>query len=225
MDITRVIATLKRRWYLALVLVLVTIVGTALGVQRVGPTYHAGATILLLPPTGDDQGASGKAPGNPYLELQGLSPARDILVREMTSKTREVELADVYPTASYGMFADQSVAGPIIQIDVTAPEADATMGALDFMLSKTPQALERLQTDLRTAPSEQITSQTLTQDPGVTVVRKAQVRLGIVVAVVLLAGGVLLIGLIDGLLLSRAQSGAESSTRRRERRQRQTASR
>jgi hypothetical protein len=200
MELSALWGTLRRRWYLLVVSLGLTVAATVLMAGRVGPSYTVEGTMLLFPPAETSNPSAG---GNPYLALGGLEPARDILIRTMSSKTAREELAEVHPGATYELVADAAVSGPIIVIQVSGTSNDEAVDALASVAEMVPQTLAQLQKARGIEASESITVQPLTADPNAELVRTGQIRSGIVTGVGTLVACLLGIGLLDGLLLSR----------------------
>ncbi|MFD7077403.1 hypothetical protein ACFV9G_24555 [Nocardioides sp. NPDC059952] len=206
MELSAVWGALARRWYLVIVTLGLTVVAVVVMMGRVGPSYTAQGTLLLFPPDGTTK-AGEKIEGNPYLSLGGLNPARDILIRAMTSKTARAELEESHPDVSYEMYADMAVSGPIVVVDVTGASEEDTIGALNDLFEAAPGVLVGLQSDLGIKRREYLSIQTLTIDETAEKVTKDQLRAGIVGGAGVLVAGLLGIGLLDGLLLSRGRGG------------------
>lgn len=206
MDLSAVWGALARRWYLVIVSLGLTVIAVVVMMGRVGPSYTAQGTLLLFPPEGTTR-AGERVEGNPYLSLGGLNPARDILIRAMTSKTARANLEESHPDVGYEMYADMAVSGPIIVVEVTGPSDEATIGALNTLFETVPSVLVDLQSDLEIKRREYITIQNLTVDETAEKVTKDQLRAGIVAGAGVLVAGLLGIGLLDGLLLSRSRGG------------------
>jgi hypothetical protein len=212
-------AALIRRWYLVIAAVLCTVAATAFMVNRIGPTYEAQGTVLLFPPTTTvQQGSTTETLGNPYLMLGGLTQARDVVIRTITSKSAREQIAKTHPGVKYTATPDFTTGGPLILVTVSAKTSEQTVDALESVLDTVPQSLEKLQNDLNLEDNALITSRQLTADERPDVVRKGQIRAGILVAALTLAVALLLIGLYDGLIGSR-RSGEQSGGRRARREQ------
>lgn len=202
MELSAVWGALVRRWYLVILALGVTVAAVLMTMARVGPSYTAQGTLLLFPPVGTVRGGE-RVQGNPYLSLDGLDPARDILIRAMTSSTSRQKLETSHPGVGFDMYADTSVSGPIIVVDVTGSSEKDTIDALKALFDTVPRRLASLQSNLGIKRGQYITVQTLTIDRSAQVVTKGQVRAGIVAGGGVLVGSLLCIGLLDGLVLSR----------------------
>lgn len=204
MDLRAFTAALRRRWYLVMVVLLLSAGVTYLAMDRVGPRHELAGSVLLFPPTYVtlEEGES-VAVGNPYLELGGLNTARDILVRTMTAQSTRDAIDDQFPDATYDMVPDVSSAGPIVVISVSADNSLDARAALNEVLDRVPPTLVDLQDDIGIPRRALITSRVLTVDSRPEIARKSQIRSGIVSGAGVLFLGLMLIGVIDGLLAGR----------------------
>lgn len=192
--------SLLRRWYLVVVGLCVVAALAAVTYVKVPPTYEANANVVLLPPkTTVVEG------GNPYLYLGGLSQALDVLTRSIDGDTTREGILGGRKDIDYAVEPDRTTAGPILVIQATGPTVKDTLTVLNAVLDAVPVNLRKLQDDLQVTPTSQITSMTLTVDQKPTVVGKDRLRAVIGVAGIGAAGMALLIGAIDGFLLSRAR--------------------
>ena len=221
MQVQDFLLAIRRRWYLALVALVITVGATVATLALVGPTYEAKGTTLLVPPGATLQQRPGEAvsTGNPYLELSGLGQARDIVVRSMSSQTTFIELCGASgdaayeamrqslcrsrPKVTYTVTPDYESSAPVILMTVEASTPEEAVTALDAVMDRVPVSLRTLQDSLNLRARTDITSTPVTADVVPVVVRKDQIRAGILVGGGLLALGLLAIGLLDSLLLSR----------------------
>lgn len=191
-------ASLVRRWYLVLVGLLIT---GALGfatLRLVPPSYEANASDVLLPPR-----SSVAEDGNPFLYLGGLSQALDVLTRSLQSDASQRAVIDAHPSVTYTAAPDRTTTGPILLITTEASTSEAAMAGLQSVLGLVEPTLTKLQDDLSVPAESRITVMQLAIDEQPTAVRKDQTRALLAVVAIGLVGTILLIGLIDGLLLTR----------------------
>lgn len=215
MELNAFWASLIRRWYLALAAIAVATVGIIVVVGGSSATFKAEGTVVIFPPS-QTTIVDGKpqTPGNPYLDLGGLTPVRDLLIRTMTAKASRLEIAKHNPTADYEVTSDFTTNGPILVIDVAAPTNHDAISALDAVLNSVPSTLADLQKGPEfTKKVPRVTSRVLTRDPVAEPDHKSQVRSAIVAGAGLLTFQLLAIGLIDGLLSRRKAVEASSNSR------------
>ena len=211
MELNAFWGSLVRRWYLVLGAVALSVVAVVLSMARSAPTYQAEGVVLVFPPTqttvvdGEPQ-----TPGNPFLELGGLAPIRDLLIRTMTATTFQMEMAEKHPTAGYQVASDFTTDGPLLVIQVTAPSNDEAISTLNDSTGSVPRLIKELQAGKnfpKRAP--RVTSMEVTKDTVAAPDTSGEVRSGIMagagVFTVLLLG----IGLTDGLLRRRREALAK----------------
>lgn len=203
MDMRALVLALLRRWYLVVPALLLAGSSTYLTVTKVGPTYTAEASILLLPPPT----ISGEGPNavqvNPYTSMGGLTPARDVLVHAMTSRSSREAMKERFPGSDFDLVPDVAVSGPLISVEVASSSEAEALALLNELTGRTPEQLVALQAGLKIDNGVQITAQTLDADQKAQIEHKAQIRAGIVTAAATLVILLLGICLLDGLLMSR----------------------
>lgn len=214
MELNAFWASLVRRWYLAAAAVAVAAVGIVVVVGGSSATFEAEGTVLVFPPSQTTiVDGRPQTPGNPYLDLGGLTPVRDLLVRTMTATAFRLQIAKHHPAVGYEVTPDVTTNGPVLVVDVSAPTDREAIGALDDILRSVPAALADLQKGPEfTKKVPRVTSRVLTQDPVSRPDHKSQVRSAIVVGAGLLTIQLLAIGLIDGLLSRRKALTAASGS-------------
>lgn len=201
-------STVVRRWYLVLVAILLSVGATAVVVDRVGPTFQVDGAALIFPPTAKvERGAQAATVGNPYLALDGVTLARDIVIRSLMSKSVADQIDEQIPGATFEATPDVMTNAPIINVTVEAPSSEDAAKTLSAVLERIPGILTELQAGLGLDQGDLITSQPLIANPEPDVVRKGQIRAGVVSIAAALGLSLLMIGLLDGLLLSRKRRG------------------
>lgn len=196
-------AALARRWYLVLLAIVCTVVATLLVAAKVGPKYEAEGASLIFPPMPTTQRGSESVPGNPYLALDSMTQARDIVIRELTSQATGEEFDQKFPGSTYQATPDSMNNAPIIVITVDAASADSAVSGVSSLMDRVPAILTDLQSGLGIDSKSEITSKTLIADQRPDSVHKDQIRAALVTGAATLGLGLLVIGLIDGLLTGR----------------------
>jgi hypothetical protein len=191
-------AGLRRRWYLAVVGVLLTLAAGAAVFSAVPPTYEAKASVVLVPPSGSVPEGS-----NPYLYMGGLATTVDVLSRSLSDEQTRHTVLNGDGSLDYTAAPDTTSAGPILLVTASGPTPETSMATLKRVVETVPTSLGQIQSSLGIAPRAAITSMTLTQDDKPTPVQKTRIRATLAVVAVFAAMSLLLIALIDGLLLRR----------------------
>ena len=221
MRVQDILLALRRRWYLGVATIVLAVAATLLTVSLVGPTYEAKGAVLLVPPGNTLQLRPGTttSAGNPYLELSGLGQARDIVIRSMSAKSTYIELCEATgdarylsmrddlcsanPSVSFEITQDYESSAPVILVTADAGSAQDAVTALTTVMDRVPSTLTELQGGLNLRPKAAITSTPIVADTLPDVLHKDQIRAAVLVGGGVLALGVLLIGVVDGLFLPR----------------------
>ena len=193
--------SLRRRWYLLPVVVLLAVGCAALAADRVAPTYRTSASVVLVPP----ETTLGET-GNPYLFLGGLQQSVDVLSRTLGSEYVRESIMSSVSDGSYDVSSDVTTSAPIVYTTSEAETPEAADRLLTVVLSQVPRVLSQLQQSVSVRPKSRITTQVIARSERPEKVQRGQYR-----AVVLAFGaaftlGLLLVGLLDGLLVRRRGS-------------------
>jgi len=175
MDMIELFRTLRKRWLLTALLLLLTFVGTAVLALRPGP-YQAESQVTLLP----SHQASRPAGYNPYLALDSsLTLTADLLRREVTDpRTAQVLASRGYPE-SYQIVDDPSTAGPVLDITVLGASKAAVEHTLQGVTAEIPVKLAQMQSAVK--PVNQIGSLAVSVDPTAKLLVTKKLRLPVVV--------------------------------------------
>ena len=158
--------------------------------------------------------------GNPYLALGGLTQPRDVVVRSVNAQATYLEicaaagdasyeamrkeLCAAHPGITYEVTPDFNSNAPVILVTVKANTPQNAITSLNVLMNRIPSSLATLQGGLGLRPNADITTKPIQADTVPQIVRKDQIRAGVVAGGGLLALGLLLIGLLDGWLSSLA---------------------
>jgi hypothetical protein len=191
-------ASLRRRWYLLVIGLVLTAVGCLAMSRTVAPAYEVQASVLLIPPANTTSDT-----GNPYLYLGGLNQATDVLVRAMNADMARAPIQEAFPNVTFATERDGTTSTPIMIISVIGADPAQTMTALAAIVSSVPGELDNLQRPLAVPAGATISSMVLATDTTPTMDRKAQTRALVSVAAAGLVATVLLTGFIDRVLTNR----------------------
>jgi hypothetical protein len=212
MNQNRLLQSIRRRWYLALVGVVATAALCGVAFLAIEPTYQRSATELLMPgPLSIPEG------GNPYLYLGGLTQASDVLVRAVSAAKVQDPIQAAHPGSSVTIARDVTTSGPMILVTVTGnSDADAA-GALGRAVDEVSATMKSLQDEARIGASARISVVPLTVDTRSTMIQKTRFTAVGAIGAAGLVLTLLMVGLVDGLLLSLSQRRAATPHSVRER--------
>jgi capsular polysaccharide biosynthesis protein len=205
MYLQQVLASLRRRWMLTgAAIILAASVGYAT-LSVVGPVYTSQSSLVLVPPpaTSRTLNADGtETEGNPYMYLGGLTEARDVLVKAMSSEAVHDQVSADVSNGTYEVTPDFETRAPMLLITTEAPDRATAGQVTQAVLDQVPTVLTQIQEDLAIPKDAQITTRLVTADP-VQVNHRPQLRMVMLAVVGVLSVMALLIGVLDGLLLRR----------------------
>lgn len=213
MEMSVLWGSLRRRWYLVLALVVLTLGAMFVVTQRVGPTYEATGTVLVYPPSQSSMPDGSSTQENPYLTLSGVNQARDVVVRALTSKKVSDEFGETFPVGTtFEIVPDYTNSAPIILFTVEADSPKVATDALESLVSLVPVELSNLQSNLDLPEAERVASTVLTQDEKPQATSKSMIRSAILAGAGVGGAGLMLIALIDSLLLGRRSPDPAGAT-------------
>lgn len=198
MDSSNLLSALRRRWYVVVAGILLTCAGAVAVSQFVPPTYTASANILFLPPQSTQQTG-----GNPYLALDGLSPAAAAVGLAMSDDATTRALKQAGATGSFTVIPDTTTSGPVLLVSTTDTTAQGAVATLRLVAKEIPRTLSRLQAQTGAPRRSFITSATVADKTTATTQHKGQIRALLVVTAGGIALTLILASLIDGIILAR----------------------
>jgi hypothetical protein len=206
MYLSELLGGLRRRWWVVVIGVLGTAVLTAAAFMLVPPKQDVQAALMVLP---TDKVSSES--GNPYLALQGLGPAADMLAAAMNSGAVHESLAPAKGVATFEVSRDTTSSGPMLLVKVTDTDPQRAVALLDAVIKTMPDVLTSLQSQVAVRPASNLLKVTeVTRDARPVPSIKGQLRATLATA----AGGLALTlfgtNALDGLLLRRATRRRES---------------
>ena len=177
---------LRRRWRIAVPIILVALVMTALVFTQVKPNYVATAYVQLVPPV-PTQTAPDQTPDlhNPWLsqDLRTLGNAALVSVQDLgyVQSLKDQGFSDAFT-------ATMSDTTPLVTLEVTGKSAAQVEGTAAQLVSRYSGSVSSLQTSYGATPADEITARRL--DAGTNITMSSSNKKRAVVAV--LAAGILL---------------------------------
>lgn len=195
---------LWRRWY---ILIPGLIVACALAVGAwvlVKPTYHRSATELLIP----SSGSFAPNTGNPFLNLDGLNGAADVIVGSLAGDDVAGKLANDYPDAKVMVGRVPANSGPELLYTVTAPSDAEANTVLRLFVGQTAGVLDQLQNNQSIPTKYRVKVISITFDKVSTVDQKTRATLTALVGIGVAILTILMTAAIDGLIRRRVRPEA-----------------
>jgi hypothetical protein len=213
MVLSEFVGAVVRRWYVALVGLLLTAGLAYMAASAQPPVYQARGLVVLLPP----QEAVGPG-GNPFLGLDGLDLPARVVVAYFGSAAAQADIAAAAPGVDVGVTMEESTRGPVIAINASSSAPGAVIKALQFVAGAIPSALDHLQDEVAAPKNSQIRAEPLTMDQRPKLDRKRTIRLIIFTLGLGLAGTGFLTFSLDGMIRRRSavRQGASAPVGRAE---------
>ncbi|MGH3652906.1 hypothetical protein [Glutamicibacter sp.] len=186
-----------RRWYILVLGLVLTGLGSYYIFNAIEPTYEAEGSVVLIPPK-----VAVTVGDNPYLYLGGLDQALGVLQVKTTSPEVITPIVEKYQGAEVAIAKDATTSGPIAAITVTADTAEDTISLLEDTLASIPATLKTLQADLDVPENSVITSMALSKDQVPEPNSKRQIQFTAFVALGGISASLLGAGLLDRMLLA-----------------------
>ena len=209
MNMAETLRGLWRRWYI-LVPGLVLAVALAVGAWVVvKPTYTRSATELLIP----SSGSYAPYTGNPFLNLEGLTGAADVLVGSLGADDVAGKLMDEYPGTKVIVARDPLNSGPALLFQVTASSDAESEEVLHRIVGETQPVLDDLQDAESIASEFRVKAISITFDAASKVDQKSRITVTVLVGIGVAILTILLTALVDGLTRRRLRAETESRVR------------
>jgi capsular polysaccharide biosynthesis protein len=114
--------TLRRRWLIAAVLLVCTLIATAIAFVKVSWTYSASSSVLLLP----SKALAKPVGGNPYLAFTyTLTQTCNVLTYQMQDPATAQQLQAAGYTSRYAVSIAPGASAPVLQVTVTGSSKDS----------------------------------------------------------------------------------------------------
>jgi hypothetical protein len=216
MDLYSSLRVVRRWWYLAVPLLLLTALGVVAAVSLVSSSRHATGEVVLLaaptPPAATNENPNPPEANNPYA-LMALPDIVDVLSRSVSSDATALALEARGLQGTYTVEGNLNFQrGPIITIETTSPTRRAALRSYSLVADELEARLDGLQDQLGANPAFRVKMQRLTTPQVAPSSTLTDLRAALIAAAI-------------GLLLTLAVVfGAESISRGRARRRLQLAS-
>jgi hypothetical protein len=199
MNFGEIFHVMRRRWYVAIPALLLTLVATA-GMYVGWPTTYKSEVQLSLLASRSVAQAQGDA-GNPYLAFTpGLDSVVDILARNLSSDQSAAQLQALGVTYPYTAGIAANAQGPFLAIDVTGKNRAGITQSMPILVAFAQRRLAEMQ-NASSAPKDTLVQAVLIAPPSApTPVTKTKIELVAAVAVLGLVCSFLLCFIAENML-------------------------
>ncbi|NUP74104.1 MAG: hypothetical protein HOQ07_05570 [Sinomonas sp.] len=204
---------LLRRWHVALG-GLLAVGGLCYYLNGAVPVDYKSTGSVVLLPSADAVGAG----GNPYLFLNGLGQAMDVLTRRLSAPETSDQLTAGHRGTTYTAVPDVTSGSSILVVTVKSRSGAEASSVMQSILEDVPKELTAMQDQLKVPSPSRISSMKVAETTAPVADTKARIQ---AVAAAGAAGAlvvILLTALLDGLLvrLERRRSVRAAERRARE---------
>jgi capsular polysaccharide biosynthesis protein len=203
-DLWKMVRILMRRWYVAVPLVLLALVGGLWVREGVQPGYTVTANVLVLPPSAGTVSTTEGVQVVPVNPLLGFSGSTQIAARALAILAQSTDFRARVDAG--GGVASYSVAttegNPILAIQVESKDEVLALQVASQVIDELGEELDRQQPSAR--PEQRLSLQTLAA-PTVAAVDDSRLRASVVAAAIGTVLALALTVLLDGLLSRNAR--------------------
>ncbi len=166
MDLYSSLRIVRRWWYLAVPLLLLTVGGALVAVGEVSASKQASGEVVVLaapsPPAATNDNPNPPEANNPYA-LMALPDVVDVLSRTVSSDATGRVLEHRGLQGTYTVQGNQNFQrGPIITIETTAPDERSALRSYRLVASEVASTLDGLQDQVGANPAFRVKMQRLT---------------------------------------------------------------
>lgn len=182
-----IMGALRRRWYIVIPGLLVTVIAAGVVTRIVPQTYQAtGSVLLISPAVVGGGGPDAKAGSNPYLNFgNALGAAAEVVSASVNSDETAQQTKARGATGSYIVAMPPNSDAPLVSIEATASDGAMAIYTMNTVIGEFRARLLQVQQEAG-APSDQyIRAQSVTTPKNASVVRASLIR---ALAVVLIVG-------------------------------------
>lgn len=213
MYVSDLVRVLRRRWYVAIPGLLITILAAGAVLRFYPPSLQAtGSVVFVSPPVSTDESSpSGTSRSNPYLNFGSpLGATAEVVSSAVNSDQVAKELKAEGMTGSYQVGVDPNSSAPVVSVEATARTNAEAMAMMRAVVLKIRDRLAQIQADAGAPRNQYITAQSVTAAPKAVPVHGSLIRALALLAIfgVLASCGASVI--VEGVSRGRERKRAES---------------
>lgn len=157
LDMREVLRVIRKRWYVTMPIVLITICLAAVANAVLPTTYQSECSISLL--NSPDVAAEAPNNGNPFLSFsQALTVTADFLGRRLASDESAKALKARGLTGTYGVKLADNAMGPFLTLTVTGDDPAQVEKSIAVLNTFTAEQLKTMQAEQKAPAGSQIAS-------------------------------------------------------------------
>jgi hypothetical protein len=214
MYVSDLVRVLRRRWYVAIPGLLITILAAGIVLRIYPPSLQAtGSVVFVSPPVSTEgSGSTAGTRSNPYLNFGApLGATAEVVSAAVNSDQTAKQLKARGATGSYQVGINPNSSAPVLSVEATAGNNTDAMTTLNAVLGEIRGRLAQIQADAGAPRNQYITAQAVTASPKALPVHGSVIR---ALAVILLVGVLASCGgavIVEGLARGRANKRAAAA--------------
>lgn len=209
MDFWDALAVLRRRWWIVVPGLALTVVASVLVFQSIAPTYRSQGTVVFYAP-GKLQLTDPNLPAsrsNPFLGFDGsVTVTSEIVSRAVTSPTAISAVTNGVPGGALTVEPDINARGPILQLSADARQQTNAVTVLDRGISAVRTTLDAQQQSVGAEKDTWVQMAVLRADRSATPVSGSRWRAAISVLVLGIGAAIALSFVVDAIARARQRS-------------------
>ena len=155
MDLAEIVRVMRRRWYVLIPGVLLTVALTVGAYLKVPVTYTSQSTVVLL----NSQKATVAFDGNPFLSTQiSLNGMADSLARNLNSDGAVAHLKSQGATCATAAKLADNAMGPLLWLTASGTDKQAVLAADKLLTGYAAERLEQFQTEQSATDTRRLTA-------------------------------------------------------------------
>ena len=158
MDLAEIVRVMRRRWYVLIPGVLLTVALTVGAYLKVPVTYTSQSTVVLL----NSQKATVAFDGNPFLSTQiSLNGMADSLARNLNSDGAVADLKSRGATCATAAKLADNAMGPLLWLTASGTDEQAVLATDKLLTAYAAERLDQFQTEQSVTPQAMIRMATI----------------------------------------------------------------
>lgn len=201
------VRAMRKRWYVLIPGLAVTVLAAVLAMRVVPPTLQATGSVLLISPS-VEMGANGDpaTPTNPYLNFGApLGATAEVVSAAVTSDRTAKELKRNGATGTYQVAIDPNSSAPILSVEATADDNARALATLKAVIIEIHDQLQAIQADAGAPANQYIKTEVVTSSQEATPVHGSLIRVLAVIVLLGVLGSCGAVVLVEGISRGRTR--------------------
>lgn len=201
------VRALRRRWYILIPGLVMTLLAAILAMRVVPPSLQATGSVLLISPAvemAEDGTQASRV--NPYLNFGApLGATAEVVSAAVTSERTAKDLKENGATGTYDVALDPNSSAPLLSVQATAEDNAKALATLQAVIKAIHDRLEQIQGEAGSPINQFIKTEVVTSSPQATPVHGSLIRVLAMVMILGVLGSCGAVVLVEGISRGRAR--------------------